>query len=150
MLRSNRKIGTWLLFGLYCGLMLWLLFFHRIGETATTGRYNLQLWDTVNRYLWVLKYSADSVQRRYAAANLVGNVVLFQPLGIFLPVLFARLRTFWRLAITALLMILSVEALQFFTGLGALDVDDLVLNLMGILLGYLLWRGIQTKKCNHQ
>jgi glycopeptide antibiotics resistance protein len=39
-----------------------------------------------------------------------------------------------------------VEALQFFTGIGALDVDDLVLNLMGILLGYLLWLGTQSKK----
>jgi glycopeptide antibiotics resistance protein len=36
----------------------------------------------------------------------VGNVVLFVPLGMLLPTLFARLRTFWRLAIAALMMIL--------------------------------------------
>ena len=141
MLRPGRKRWILLLFGLYCFGMLWLLFFHRIGREVSPWRYNLRPWDTVSRYLWVLKHSADPVQQFHAVANLAGNVILFLPLGLFLPALFIRLRAFWRFALVVLLAILSVEVLQLFTGLGTLDVDDLLLNLMGIALGYLLWQG---------
>ncbi len=136
----NRKTWFWLLFGMYCLLMLWLLFFHRIGAELMPFRYNLRPWDTINRYLWVLHHSANDVQRRYAAANLVGNVVLFLPFGVFLPTLFPKLRTFGRFSLMAVITILSVELLQLFTGLGALDVDDVSLNLLGIFSGFLLWR----------
>ena len=143
MPRSGRK--RWiLLFGLYCIGMLWLLFFQRIGGDVSPRRYNLHPLDTVSRYLWVLKYSLDPTQQFHAIANLAGNVILFLPLGIFLPMLFVRLRAFWRFALAALLAILSVEVLQLFTGLGTLDVDDLILNLMGIALGYLLWQGSRS------
>ena len=144
MPRSGQKRWILLLFGLYWIGMLWLLFFQRIGGDLSPRRYNLHPLDTVSRYLWVLKYSLDPTQQFHAIANLAGNVILFLPLGIFLPMLFVRLRTFWRFALAALLAILSVEALQLFTGLGALDVDDLILNLMGIALGYLLWQGSRS------
>ena len=144
MPRSGRKGWILLLFGLYCIGMLWLLFFQRIGGYVSPRRYNLHPLDTVSRYLWVLKYSLDPTQQFHAIANLAGNVILFLPLGIFLPMSFVRLRAFWRFALAALLAILAVEALQLFTGLGALDVDDLILNLMGIALGYLLWQGSRS------
>lgn len=144
MPRSERKGWILLLFGLYCIGMLWLLFFQRIGGDVSPRRYNLHPLDTVSRYLWVLKYSLDPTQQFHAIANLAGNVILFLPLGIFLPMLFVRLRAFWRFALAALLAILAVEALQLFTGLGTLDVDDLILNLMGIALGYLLWQGSRS------
>ena len=144
MPRSGRKRWILLLFGLYCIGMLWLLFFQRIGGDVSPRRYNFHPLDTVSRYLWVLKYSLDPTQQFHAIANLAGNVILFLPLGIFLPMLFVRLRAFWRFVLAALLAILAVEALQLFTGLGALDVDDLILNLMGIALGYLLWQGSRS------
>ena len=142
----NRKTWFWLLFGVYCLLMLWLLLFHRIGAELMPFRYNLRPWDTINRYLWVLRHSASDVQRRYAAVNLVGNVVLFLPFGVFLPTLFPKLRTFLRFFLTAVITILVVELLQLFSGLGALDVDDVSLNLLGIFSGFLLWRMISA--CN--
>lgn len=142
---QSRKASLWLLFGAYCLMLLWLLFLHRMDEERIPGRYNLLPWDTVNRYFWVLRHSSDPLQRRYAIANLVGNVALFLPLGIFLPALFPKLRSFAGLLLTAVALVMSVEFLQFGTGLGALDVDDLTLNLLGILPGYVLWRIIWGK-----
>ena len=136
MATSRAKTWIWVLFAGYCGMMLWLLLFQRMNDVLQPGRYNLQLWDTVQRYLWVLRYSSDPVQCRYAAANLLGNVILFIPCGIFLPLLFSKLVVFWRFFLSIFLSITMLEILQLLTGLGALDVDDLVLNMLGATVGF--------------
>lgn len=138
MRSSCFKNWRWLLFGGYCMVMLWLLLFHRMGDEVQPWRYNIQPFDTVNRYLWVLRYGTDPVQRHYAAANLFGNVVLFVPLGIFLPRLFAVLHRFWRYFLLTVLLIVLLELTQAATGLGTFDVDDILLNLLGTSIGWLL------------
>ena len=72
--------------------------------------------------------------------NFLGNLLAFLPLGLFLPLLFRRQRGFWLFLLTAIAVIVLVELLQLFTRRGALDVDDLLLNLPGAILGWLLWR----------
>ena len=79
MASFRAKSWIWALFVCYCGMMLWLLLFQRLNDEAQPWRYNLSLWDTVRRYLWVLRYSSDPLQCRAAAANLFGNVILFVP-----------------------------------------------------------------------
>ena len=134
------KTWLWLLFIGYCGMMLWLLLLHRVGAGPGVGQVNLQPMETVRRYLWVLRHSTDPDQWSNAAANLLGNVGLFTPLGVFLPLLFSALRRFWRVLLLTLLLILALELTQAVTGLGTFDVDDLILNLLGVFLGYLLYR----------
>ena len=84
--RNRRQPAAWL-FAAYCLMMLWLLFLHRIGTGPGAWQFNLEPLDTVRRYLWVLGHSVDAAQRSNAIANLFGNVALFVPLGIFLPLL---------------------------------------------------------------
>lgn len=135
---SQRTI-KWL-FTLYCVMMLWLLLFRRIGSGVGIGRYNLHPLDTVERYIWVLRHSTDLAQRQYAAVNLFGNVTLFVPLGIFLPLLVSKLQRFWKFFFAVSLIISALEVLQMATGLGTLDVDDLILNLVGGTIGFLAWK----------
>lgn len=134
----RRKWAGWLFAG-YCAMMLWLLIFQRIGDGPGVGQFNLQPLDTVRRYIWVLRHSTDTAQRSNALANLLGNVMLFVPLGVFLPLLFASLRKFWRFGLLTVAIILALELTQAVAGLGTCDVDDLILNLIGTWLGYLLW-----------
>lgn len=132
-------------FGLYCLLMLWLLFGQRIGE-GMDGSYLQQLrnnlallpFDTMRRFWWVVRNSADTQQIRHAFINLAGNVVMFVPLGFFLPAIWSRLRGFWRFGLCVLSVIAAIELLQLFTLLGKCDVDDLLLNFAGAVLGYCL------------
>ena len=67
---------------------------------------------------------------------LVGNIVLFVPLGWLLPVLFARWRKASAVALTAFLLSLSIEISQWLLGTGVADVDDLLFNVIGGMLGY--------------
>ena len=121
-------------------IWVWLLVLQRIGDGPGVGQVNLQPMDTVRRYIWVLRHSADPVQRGNALANLLGNVGLFVPLGVFLPLLLPDLRKFRRFGLLPVAIILALELIQAATGLGTFDVDDLILNIIGTWLGYLLWR----------
>ena len=141
------RTWLWLLFAGYCGMMLWLLLLHRIGAGPGVWQFNLQPLETVRRYLWVLRHSADPDQWSNAMANLFGNVGLFIPLGVFLPLLFSVLRRFGRFLLLTLLLILALELTQAATGLGTFDVDDLILNLLGVCLGYLLYSGVLRCPC---
>ncbi|PZN12445.1 MAG: hypothetical protein DIU69_03540 [Bacillota bacterium] len=88
----------------------------------------------------ILQYLAGEPTPGVAVRNLVGNVVLFIPLGVLLPAVlpaFGRLR-----AVTAasFLLSLSIELFQLVTGAGQFDVDDLLLNMGGAVAG---WWGLR-------
>lgn len=75
----------------------------------------------------------------YSIQNLAGNVIGFIPLGLLVPALFKRLRTVWKMAGISLLVSLLFELTQLATALGSFDVDDLLLNTIGGMFGYLLF-----------
>ena len=151
------------LFGCYGILMLYLLFIR--GRHAVDGvpyweqvlnNYNLTPFHPVGKYwplltnreYYVEKWEAYSVYRyhaRHAFINLAGNVAMFVPLGFLLPAASEKKRTFFRTFFTAAGLIVAVEVLQLFTLLGSCDVDDLILNLGGVILGYGLWKLCRSK-----
>ena len=70
--------------------------------------------------------------------NYIGNAVLFFPLGIILPAVFKKLG-FLGTVITGMLMSLAVETMQYFTLRGFADIDDLLMNTLGVILGAVLY-----------
>ena len=73
------------------------------------------------------------------------NVLLFLPLGVFLPILYAEYESARRVAGTAFLLSLAIELTQMF-GLGITDVNDLMTNTAGAYLGFLLYRAVRKRK----
>lgn len=67
--------------------------------------------------------------------NLIGNVLFFAPFGVCVPRLFAKLGGWRPMLIIAVAIPLIIEILQFIFGRSA-DVDDVILNAVGVLLGY--------------
>uniref|UniRef100_UPI002731C1BE VanZ family protein n=1 Tax=Faecalibaculum rodentium TaxID=1702221 RepID=UPI002731C1BE len=63
------------------------------------------------------------------------NVVLFVPLGFFLPWLWRTFDGLKQTALTGFLLSLGIELLQVF-GLGITDINDLITNTLGTILGY--------------
>ena len=97
---------------------------------------NLQPGAEIERFLRVWN---DPLYHRAAVVNLVGNVVMFIPLGFGLPWANAPLRRFWKTLLVSAGIIILVETIQLITLLGHCDVDDLILNLIGVSAGYLLY-----------
>ena len=70
--------------------------------------------------------------------NLAGNVVMFLPLGLLPPLLWRKLRHLWATVGLSAAVSCLIEFLQLFLE-RAVDVDDVILNTLGGLLGYLLF-----------
>lgn len=71
--------------------------------------------------------------------NSLLNVLLFVPLGIFLPVLWKRYRSFFRTMLFGLSFSLIIELLQLLTR-RATDINDLMTNTAGTVIGWCLGR----------
>ncbi len=78
--------------------------------------------------------------------NLVGNILLLLPLGIYGPILTPRLRSLPAILMlgTGLSVLVELGQLAVAMAYGfpvrVADVDDVVLNALGVLAGYLVWR----------
>ena len=142
MKRNIFRIG----FACYIVLMLWLLFIRHRGIPAED--YWAQLPERVNlvpfssigsmlRTLWFHPYPSVLWTVVY---NIGGNIIMFVPLGFFLRALVPGCRSLWRCMGTVAVIMTAVELGQLFTLRGFCEVDDLILNLLGAWLGYILWR----------
>lgn len=131
---------------LYIALMVWLLFGQRMGNDVS-GSYwdelshniNLTPFETVGKYLNTLKNSENGHISHQAVINLGGNVIMFVPLGFFLPFNMEKTKGFGNCMTACLIIIMCVELIQLFTLLGSFDVDDLILNMAGVWIGYMIY-----------
>ena len=71
--------------------------------------------------------------------NIFGNILIFVPFG-FLGIVFPKLNQFWILILDFLFAIIIVESLQYFTRLGVFDIDDVILNTVGVAIGFWIYR----------
>ncbi len=70
-----------------------------------------------------------------AGINIVGNIVLLVPLGFLLPFIFKQLN--WKSSlVVAILSALFIESLQSMLHIGIFDIDDVILNALGCMIGY--------------
>ena len=76
----------------------------------------------------------------WARFNIVGNTIPFIPLGFLMPVVYQKVNSFAKILVIGISSVLLIELFQLFTRLGSFDVDDIMLNMIGILSGYfMLW-----------
>ncbi len=71
--------------------------------------------------------------------NLWGNIILFIPLGIYLPLFSGNKKIFKTIGWIGLIS-LAVELAQYVLAIGAGDIDDIILNILGGMIGILLYR----------
>lgn len=126
---SNLKpIFATILLIAYLAVLLKLLVFKYPG-VHFDPEYNFIPFKTIIPYL--IGYPNWIVARN----NLLGNIVTFMPLGFLAPFLYARFT--WKHALAAgFVLSLAIEILQIVLHAGTFDVDDILLNMLGTLLGY--------------
>lgn len=142
---NRRKAYFWIFVG-YCALMAWLLF-GRERYDAPSG-YWQQVAENINpipletivRFVGFLVNDVSDGLKRHAIVNLVGNVIMFVPLGLLPALLWQRFRPLWRCLLWGGGIIVCVELTQLFALVGSCDFDDLLLNVIGIGLGYGVYR----------
>lgn len=126
-----------MLFALYLVALLYLLFFAEgLGRNNVGGyRYNLVPLNEITRY-WNLR----SVYPRAFVINLLCNIVAFMPFGYFIALFADRKLSLFLGTLVTFMFSLMIESVQLVLMVGSFDVDDLILNTLGGILGILGYR----------
>ena len=88
----------------------------------------------------------DYISKRDLLLNVVGNAAMFIPGGIVLPILYRKLDSFWKVVAGGALISLCIEILQLPFTSRASDVDDLILNTLGVAVGYGIYAVTTSRK----
>lgn len=134
----HRKQGFVLLV-LYLVLLTYFLFFAetmgRNPEVREDYTYNLTLFKEIRRFI----VHREILGYRAVVLNIVGNVVAFMPFGFILPEVWDQLNRWYTITLMGFLFSLCIEAAQLVSRVGSFDVDDLFLNTVGALVGYIVF-----------
>lgn len=139
MPKERRRLAAGILFVIYFIVLFYFLFFsEKMGRTYSERayHYNLVPFKEIGRFLKYWRVLGTNA----VLLNIVGNVAAFLPFGIFLPIFSARCRKLWRTMYYSFELSLLVELLQLISKVGSFDVDDLLLNTLGGVLGFLVYR----------
>ena len=143
--KRTRTVGK-ILFVLYIFFLLYFLIFSDWYGRSGIGeeyRCNLVLFKEIRRFV---EYR-ETLGLFAVFTNLFGNILIFVPYGFFISVA-SRMRGFLMTLFYSLGLSLGVEVFQLLTRVGSFDVDDLLLNTIGGILGYVLFlicNGIRRK-----
>lgn len=102
--------------------------------------------DRINTGYWGINLIPFATMRSYikysgifhALLNILGNVVLFIPIGYIFPMILKRYRSIKTMAVLSIAISLFIEFIQFFVGRSC-DIDDLILNFVGGIIGYTIF-----------
>jgi glycopeptide antibiotics resistance protein len=132
IMNKRKRIETVFLYGVFICYILFLiklLFLSRVSLLEHRS-INLIPFYSIKEYI----FSNSATIKRFAFSNVGGNIIIFVPLGTYLSLFKNNKRV-----ITNLLFIfivsLFIEIIQGLLGIGAADIDDIILNCLGGLVG---------------
>lgn len=127
-----------ILFLLYMVALFYFLFFAESYGRVAEERgycYNLEPFKEIRRF-WTYR---ETLGFKAVFLNLAGNVLGFVPFGAILPVINSRCRSFLKIFLLSFEFSFIVESIQLVFKVGSFDVDDILLNTLGGILGYLVF-----------
>ena len=139
MRRKRLILVSRLLFILYMIFALYILLLSEsFGRTVTDSyRYNLHPFMEIKRFYDLLGTGCH----KQAVLNLFGNIICFAPFGLYLAVEMKKKKALiLRVTFLTFLFSLCVETVQLYFKIGIFDVDDLMLNTLGGMVGGVLYK----------
>ncbi len=134
--KNQRRVLV--VFLLYLAVLFYLVLFsetYRRGGSLGDGyAYNLEPFKEIRRFCG----SIEQLGFRVVFVNLAGNILAFIPFAFLLPVVSEKTGGFFQTVFLTFFLSLCIECAQLVTKVGSFDVDDLILNTAGGLIGYLL------------
>lgn len=120
------KILLWSIFLIYTVIVLGATFIHRTPV----------MYENINLHIFS---SYIKVWNRFSLLelrNIIFNILMFLPLGFVLPLLFKKCEKFYITYFLGLCMTISIEVLQLISKRGIFEIDDIINNTLGCMIGY--------------
>ncbi len=122
----KKKTGLWIAFAVYVGIVLKLTIFRQ--HTMKTHEWNFSLFVQL-----IEVYHTNGLWEFLRL--FLGNIGWFVPFGVLVPFLWQK-QTFWKVTAGGCIFSFLIELLQFIFRKGYAELDDLILNTLGCMLGY--------------
>jgi len=132
--------GLYILFLMYSCLMLWEVFIGPYRSHSNVRRYNLYPFKTIAEFI----LNADHYSSETIFINLTANIITFVPLGFFTSLFFKKLKKLTPMLLTSIIIITIIELGQFILRVGVLDIDDIILNTIGCIIGFIFYKRLKT------
>ena len=123
-----------ILLALVISVILWLTVFSRVSVPEPGVQY---------KPFHSLKGIVYNTKLYGIRSNLIGNTLLFMPIGFLVPIASRLINKWHRTLLVGFFMPLAVELTQLVTERGYFDFDDIALNCIGTLIGYGILRLIE-------
>ena len=148
MKQEHRK--TVIILTAFYGIFVLIILLGRVPQAL----YNSTLyWDYISRNVQfvpmksisemlrlALNCSASINARILAGINIIGNIGIMVPSGILFPLAIRQLRKTKVFILCIVIAVTLIEIIQLFATVGSFDIDDVVLNLLGSMVGYFALR----------
>lgn len=99
--------------------------------------------ETINSFNSLLDSFSTLFAIKLFLVNVLGNILLFTPLGFLLPIINPNINNIKPIFKVSLIATISIELIQFITSLSGgfrvTDIDDIILNILGGLFGFLIF-----------
>lgn len=126
---SKRKDTSTVLLGVAVALILWITILSREKLIGTPISYHP---------FHALVSCLKEVQRGRIGANFLGNIIFFMPVGVLFPVV-TGWKKMWKTMVVGISFSLFIEIIQLTTSRGCFDLDDVLLNGLGTVIGFGLY-----------
>lgn len=166
----NRIIISVIAFAVFCAVSIFLYKRHKFNKSqcfaaillslyivvllyfTVTGRYSHEEYEyQINfftSYRWFFQYNGEQVLRQ-----LLINLVMLMPVGFLLPVVINAKHKYLITMALSLLLTVFIETMQLITKCGSFEIDDIINNFVGAVIGMLIYmllnKIIQNRKGNH-
>ncbi len=117
------------------GINIFSLDKHMVKEYMNSS-FNIIPFKTIKLYF--NGYNGGYLSKSLFLYNMIGNLCALMPFSFFLPLLFKKQNNILIFILTIILIVIGIESMQFLTLSGSCDIDDLILNLSGSLVLYLI------------
>lgn len=119
---------------------------------TVVGRYSHEEYgyeiNFLTSYRWLFQQNGEQMLRQ-----LLINLVMLMPVGFLLPVVIKAKHKYLITMALSLLLTVFIETMQLITKCGSFEIDDIINNFVGAVLGMLIYmlfsRIIQNRKGNH-
>ena len=146
-IEKNKNLIISIVFIVYLLVLCYHLFLSdSLGKRGISDiyRYNFTLFKEITRYI----ENINVIGTRLVILNLAGNVFAFVPFGLFVGYYLRKKKfAFIKTALLGFAFTVLIEGIQLVTKVGICDIDDVVLNTIGVLIGAAVAKLIfKTKK----
>lgn len=128
-MKKIRKI----LFSVYIICVLWITLIDR--EWSSPHAMLVPFWEFAN----VIK----GVERSFYIKQILGNLTMLLPFGFMLPML--KKVTLMQVLLLSMFFSIGIEVMQFITGRGLMEFDDVFNNTVGAVIGYKIYCKLRVR-----